>query len=347
MSAGPLGQPEGVALVLLLALLGSAFFSGCETGLMSASRVRLRRLARGEQGSLGRGRVARLRRLRERLDDAILTCLLGTNLCNVLASAVVTALFLEALGDRGEWVAIVVTSLGLVTLGEILPKILYREYPERLTLWSLPFLEGFRLAVSPVRWPLVAYAKLLQRLQGSQPLHAPGLDRSTLAALLAAGGAPATRDVRFGQAMERFLHLSNRRVADIMRPLAAVVTVPPEVSLEAALRTAAASGFSRLPVQGTDGDLEGYLLVRDLLLAEETLAAGEPAPAALVRPLLLVDAALSPYELFEELHARGAQFAAVVDRHGRALGIITLEDLIEKVTGAIADEFDQPQEIAV
>ena len=94
-------------------------------------------------------------------------------------------------------------------------------------------------------------------------------------------------------------------------------------------------------VRGTDGELAGYLLVRDLLLAEERVAADQPVPADLVRPLLLVDAGLSPYELFEELHARGAQFAAVVDRQGRALGIITLEDLVEEVTGAIADEFDR------
>ena len=57
-----------------------------------------------------------------------------------------------------------------------------------------------------------------------------------------------------------------------------------------------------------------------------------------------MDAALSPYELFEELHAQDAQLAAVVDTAGHSLGIVTLEDLIEKVTGAIADEFDQPEE---
>ena len=333
---------EMVVAVLLLSLLGSAFFSGCETGLMSSSRVRLRRLAsRGVSGT------DRLLRLRESLDDAILTCLLGTNLCNVLASAVVTALLIDLLGERGEFAAIVATSLVLVILGEILPKILYREYPERLTLWSLPALGVFRLLASPLRWPLGAYAKLLQRLQGPQPVFTPGLDRATLASLLASGGAPATRDLRFGQAMERFLHLSNRRVVDIMRPLAAVVAVPGEVTLAEALKVAARSGFSRLPVQGTDGDLKGYLLVRDLLLAETALAADQSVPASMIRPLHLVDAALSPYELFEDLHARRAQFAAVVDRAGRAMGIVTLEDLIEKVTGAIADEFDQPEEQTV
>lgn len=330
-----LGDPDLVVVLLGLALLGSAFFSGCETGLITASRVRLHRLNRA-----GDGRAAALQRWQRHMDDAILTCLVGTNLSNVAASAITTALLSALLGPRGEWLAVAVASLALVTFGEILPKIIYREYPEGLTMASLPGLRAFGLAIWPLRWLLGRYARLLQRLQRSAEDDASELDRAALARLLA-NTETDDRDRRFQRTMDRFLRLSQRRVADLMRPLAELVTVEPAVSLDGALATAAASGFSRLPVRGTDGDLAGYLLVRDLLLAE---AAARPAD--LMRPLLLVDAALSPYELFEELHARDAQLATVVDDRGRSLGIITLEDLIEKVTGAIADEFDQPEEKA-
>lgn len=335
---GPLAQPDLVALILLLAILGSAFFSGCETGLMTASRVRLqRRAARGDR------RVAALRGLRENLDDAILTCLVGTNLCNVLASSVATAVLLAALGEQGEWVAVLAASLVLVVFGEILPKILYREYPEQLSLRSVTLLRASRVVFSPLRWPLGAYAHLLRRLQGPAVDAVPGLDRRTVASLLAAA-EPATRERTFQATMERFLRLSSTHVAEVMQPLARVVSLPPGVTLREALDIAARSGFSRLPVRGTGGVFAGYLLVRDLLLAGETLADDQPVPLDLLRSLHLVDAGLSPYELFEDLHAVGAQFAAVVDRAGRALGIVTLEDLIERVTGAIADEFDQPEE---
>ena len=330
-----LGSLDLVALLLVLALVGSAFFSGCETGLLTASRVRLYRLAQG-----GDGRAAALQRWQERIDDAILTCLVGTNLSNVAASAVSTALLSALLGPRGEWLAVALASITLVTFGEILPKIVYREYPERLSMASLPALRAFGLLIAPVRWLLGGYARLLQRLQRGGDDEVSDLDRSALARLLSST-ATDQRDRRFQRTMDRFLQLSQRRVAELMRPLPELVTVEPTVDLEEALATATASGFSRLPVRGTGGDLDGYLLVRDLLLA----GAATP-PVALMRPLLLVDAALSPYELFEELHARNAQLAAVVDAEGSSLGIITLEDLIEKVTGAIADEFDQPEEKA-
>jgi putative hemolysin len=329
---------EVVALVLLVALFGSAFFSGCETGLMSMSRARLARRARD-----GDGRVRRLERLAAHLDDAILTCLVGTNLSNVLASAVTAAILSALLGPSGEGLAVLLASLVLVVLGEILPKILYREYPEGLMLRSLPVLAGFRWLIAPVRGALGAYAALLARLSRGQEAASPRLDRVALASWLAST-AESGGERRFQRTMVRFLQLSKRRVGDLMRPLDGVTTVAPGTTVDEALAEAARSGYSRLPVRGTLVDLDGYLLVRDLLLAEGQTEVDAPVPPALVRPLVLVDADLSPYELFEELHARGAQLAAVVDRTGRTLGILTLEDLIENVTGAIADEFDQPED---
>jgi len=331
-------SPDLVTVVLLLALLGSAFFSGCETGLLSLSRVRLEARARR-----GDRRVERLERLRANLDDAVLTCLLGTNLSNIVVSVVTTALLTAWLGASGEGLAVLSASLVLVIFGEILPKILYRESPEQLTLATLDVLRGFRWLVSPLRWALNAYAAMVARVMGDQATGVAELDRRGLANWLSRTHAERG-EARFHRTMVRFLQLSTRRIDQFMRPAAEVVTVPVAGTLEAALEVAARSGHSRLPVLGTQGDLDGYLLVRDLLLAEGRADRRQPVPQDLVRPLLLVDGAMSPYELFEELHARGAQLAAVVDGRGRALGIITLEDLIEKVTGAIADEFDPPED---
>ena len=97
--------PAAIWLVVLAiagGLLSSAFFSGCETGLMSVSRVRLRRTA-AARTPLAR----RLLHLLAILDQAILTCLIGTNLSNVLISAVATAVLTVRFGARGEWLAMI------------------------------------------------------------------------------------------------------------------------------------------------------------------------------------------------------------------------------------------------
>ena len=143
----------GVSLVM------SAFFSGSETGLMSVSRVRLRGR---EYGRGPRGR--RLDDLLRHIEDPIMTCLIGTNLFNVLVSAVVTAALTERFGERGEWLAVLIVATVVILFGEILPKVLYREFPERLTVASVPGIRVAMVLAAPVRWVLRGYSELWRRM---------------------------------------------------------------------------------------------------------------------------------------------------------------------------------------
>jgi CBS domain containing-hemolysin-like protein len=330
-------------LLVVGCLLVSAFCSGTETGFLSASRVRLRRLAAaGDRG------VAPVLELLNRMEDVVLTLLVGNNLINVLLSSLLTVTFIARYGEHGEAVAVVVAAFATAVFGEIIPKVVFREFPERLTIAAVPGLRVMMFVLAPARWLLNAYARLLQRLSGRGSAVGHALDRSGLVALLVGEEAPAAQDRHFRQALEQFLRLSGRQIAQMMRPLDDVVTVRHDATLRQVLEVAAASGFSRLPVAGpAAGQVLGYLLVRDLLfLAEEPGTDREaPVPPDVMRTILEVDGNLSPYELFEELHHRQHQLALVVDARSRPVGLLTLEDLIEKVTGSISDEFDPIAEV--
>jgi len=346
---------EAVIAVVAIGLLASAFFSGCETGYMGVSRVRLHRRER-------HGRRARIlrRHLRE-VEDPIMTCLIGTNLGNVIISAVLTAWLTARFSDSGEWLAVLVSSVLIILLAEMLPKVLYREFPERLMLASAPLVAVFMRVVAPLRWLLRGYSVFWRRLlPPSREGEQAGLDRQNLVALLLTNSVPATQDHRFRETMDRFLQLGQRDLRQIMRAPAELVTVPQEATLAECLRIAARSGYSRLPlVDGKGALLPAYLRVHDLLLdldtEERQPATGEadaaPVPDAaktgiprtLWRSFLMVDVGMSPYELFEELHGRGSPLALVVDGGGQPLGLVTLEDLTELVVGAIQDEFDTAQ----
>ncbi len=331
-------------LLLVVLLVASAFCSGTETGFLSASRVRLRRLA-----AAGERRVQPVLDLMNRMEDVVLTLLVGNNIINVLLSSLLTVTFMALYGEHGEEVAVAVATVATAVFGEIVPKVLFREFPERMTIAAAPVLRVMMFALAPARWLLNAYARLLQRLSGRHSAVGHALDRSGLVALLVGDETAAAQDRHFRQALEQFLRLSGRQVAEMVRPLAEVVAVRHDATLRQALDVAAASGFSRLPVTGpAAGQVSGYLLVRDLLfLAEEPgLDLEAPMPPEVRRTILEVDGNLSPYELFEELHHRQHQLALVVDDLGRPLGMLTLEDLIEKVTGSISDEFDPIAEVA-
>jgi len=170
------------------------------------------------------------------------------------------------------------------------------------------------------------------------------LDRRRLSALLLTNTAPRQADNRFAVALHRYLELAGHPIAESMKPVEKLVRVGPETTVGECLATAARSGFSRLPVTREDGrELQAYVLVRDLLFLSRDLH-DRPVPRRLWRLFLLVDARMSPYEIFEEMRGQNRQLAVVVDPDGNPLGMITLEDLIETVTGSIRDEFDAEEQ---
>ena len=240
------GVPElGWALILVLFGLGlSAFFSGSETGYMSVSKVRLRHQGRD---TTARGR--RLLKHLRRIEDPILTCLIGTNLFNVILTAIMTMVLTDRYGQKGEWLSVILAATLVIIFGEILPKIMYREFPESLTLASVSTISVFMVAMAPVRWVLNGYTKLLHRvLPGGETSEHRGLDRRSLAALLLGNSVPSREDQRFTNALDKYLDLASRRLGGVMRPFRDVETITSQTTVQECLAMARRSGFSRLPM---------------------------------------------------------------------------------------------------
>ena len=329
--------------MILLAIVGvglvmSAFFSGTETGYMSVSRVRLRSTG---QSTTKRGLLL-LDQLKQ-IEEPILTCLVGTNLFNVIISAVATMAFTERYGSDGQWMAVLTVSVMVIVFGEILPKVVYREFPEVMTMAAVPGIRVAMVLLTPLRFFLRAYSRAWLRMVPDNGAGTEvGLDRRNLAALLLSNSVPTKGDQRFADTLDRFLEVAGLTLGPIIRPLDQLMTVGPYATVGSCLELAAESGFSRLPITGVDGyQLEGYVLIRDLLFLSRQ-DHQRPVPRKLWRSFLLVDVRMSPFELFEELRHQEQQVAVVVDPGGSPLGMITLEDLIESVIGSVNDEFDMP-----
>ncbi len=325
-----------LALVVAVCLFVSGFMSGTETGLMSVSRIRLRFLELRRRHA----RVPELSRLLDRVEDPILTCLIGTNLFNVIISAVLTIAFTARYAQHGELLAAAVGSILIITLAEIVPKVLYREYPERLTLLSLPGLRVSMTLLAPVRWILLAYSRLLQALlPGRAAGESRALDRDAMTSLITTHPM-AEQDRRFTDILDRCLALADLDLTAIMTPWPRVETLPRKTSLERCRAVAARSGFSRLPVISEHGpEVLGWVLVRDLLFADDA-ADWDGIPLSMIRTCPYVDSRISPWALFEEMRWQQQQMAVVTDRAGNPLGQVTLEDLLEVLVGSIEDEFD-------
>ncbi len=331
-------SPAGTAILLMICLVSAAFFAGAETGLMSISRIRLRTLLRREPHA----GAAALRRLLARVEDPVLSCLIGSNLATVAFSAVLTAALTARYGDHSELAAAAIAAVVVIVFGEIVPKVVYREYPERLSLASVRPLRAAMLLLAPVRWVLLAYSSLIDRLLPGGGRHGEGavIGREAMHNLIAAHPA-AAQDERFTELLARCLALSDLNLEAVMTPWDQVDSLPRAVDPATCRRLAAASGYSRLPVLGdAPHEVQGWILVRDLLLSETVKQDWRRIPDALLRTCPRVDRGMSPWGLFEEMRWQRQQMAVVVDAEGNPLGLVTLEDLLEVLVGSIEDEFD-------
>ena len=332
----------GVAILALLCV--SAFFSGSETALTAASRVKLH--ARADKGDRAAETALSLKEDGERLIGAIL---LGNNAANILATSLATIFFTALAGESGVAVATLAMTALVVVFAEIAPKNFAISAPEEAaTLVSRPI-----AAVVRVLAPVVAATTVLVRAF----LRLFGVRTDPDAHVLAAEEIKGAIDLHHSEgAVEKderdrllaALDLRNREVSEVMRHRRGIQTLDADLPPAEILAFCLESPHTRIPVWRDDPEnIVGVIHAKDLLRAVHRLT-GEEGWSGIER-LDVDEVAMEPWfvpdttSLDEQLRAfltRRSHFALVVDEYGALQGLITLEDILEEIVGDIADEHD-------
>lgn len=328
------------ALVVLILIVASAFFSGSETALTAASRARMHAL---EQD--GNRRAQLVNRLLATPERIIGTVLLGNNLVNILASSLMTGLLIALFGEFGVLYATAVMTIIIVIFGEVLPKTYAIAYPDRIALGVAPVM---RILVR-VLWPLTAavqfiVSQILKLTPGTRDdeanILAPHEELRGAIELQHKEGAVARVDADM---LGGVLDLLDLKVLDIMVHRTKMRTLnidnPPDKLVEEVLK----SHYTRLPVWEEEPEnIIGVLHTKDLLVA---LGGVNWDHAKLdIRELLkepwFVPDATGLKDQLNQFLKRKAHFALVVDEYGEVQGLVTLEDILEEIVGQISDEHD-------
>jgi len=312
---------------LLLCLLMSAIFSGSETGFYTLSRLRMEAAARG--GSW----AARLVRALQRDESALLvTILVGNNLMLEVATGL-------AEGRVSGWSFVtpawreIVLALWLTPLvfflGELLPKDLFRRRPHAMVQAVAPVIALARVVLWPLVLPLRLLSSLIERVseldQGVGEVR-----QAAVLELLRQGTRQGVLEPHAERLARNVLTLNSTHCADVMLPWTEVEVLLQSMS-EVELRSALAqSSHSRLPVVSAEGAVQGYVHQLDVL-------AGEPSAPALagVRPLVALTPEQSVDRALGRLRTAG-QRVALVGTEREPLGLITLKDLVEEISGDLA-----------
>ena len=324
---------NGTSLLLMAVLVAfSAYFSATETAFSSLNRTRLRVLA--EKGDK---RAALACSLSEQYDKMLTSILIGNNIVNIALSSLCTLLFIHLLGDGGATVATAVTTVVVLVFGEVTPKSLAKESPERFAMFSAPFLRAVMWVLSPFAWLFSRLKKLVGRVVrsgGERPMT-----QEELLMLVDEVQQEGGLDKDEHELLRSAIEFTDRDAEDILTHRVDLEAVPADASPEEVARVFGESRFSRLLVYGTDiDDIVGVIHQSDFYA--DGLQGGKPL-SALMTPPLFVPKSIRISVLLRLLQRKKAHIAVVTDGYGGTLGIVTMEDILEELVGEIWDEHDE------
>ena len=323
-----------VALVILVAF--SAFFSASETAFSSLNQIRLK--SRAEDGDPS---AARVLAMSEQYDKLLSTILIGNNIVNIAAASIGTVLFTRLLDpQRGATVSTIVLTIVVLIFGEVTPKSLAKEMPERIATAVSPFLSLLMLLLSPLTWLFTQWKKLLGHFIHSG--EADTITEGELMTMVSEAESDGELTDRESQLIRSAIEFDDVEVEEILTPRVDVVAVEDTTSLEELAQTFAESGYSRLPVYHDNIDnIIGVVHEKDFYLAKLKKAA---TVEELVVPTLYTTGTTQISQLLRTLREQHHHMAVVVDEYGGTEGIITLEDILEELVGEIWDEHDEVTE---
>jgi putative hemolysin len=328
-----------LVLVAVLVLVNAAF-SGTEMALVSLREGQLQRL---EQRSATGALVARLAR---DPNNFLATIQVGITLAGFLASAAAAVSLaeplernLDFLGGAARPVSIVVVTLLLayftLVFGELAPKRVAMQRAERWALLSARPLAMMSTLTRPVVWLLSRSTDLAVRLLGGDPsVQREAVTEAELRELV---GTQPTITPQQRRIIDGAFEISERTLDEVLRPRPDVVVLDADWTAAQALDALVASGHSRAPVahDGNLDDVVGAVHLRDLI------GHGDRPVGELSSELAAFPETAGVLDVLHEMQTRRVQLVLVVDEHGAAAGIVTVEDLLEEIVGEIYDETDR------
>lgn len=319
--------------IMLLGFAGSALYSGLETGSYQLNRIRLQ-VAR-DRSLPG---AATLDRLVHKPATLLSVLLIGNNLANYMGTAAVTRFF-EASG-LGQWAQIAINTAVLTPLllifGEILPKDLFARHADRL---MYRFAKGLEVSRWLFTWtglvPVVqGVGNLGIRLFGQQDSVDMTHPRRRFGALVKEGAGYGVLSLEQTALTDRVLAMSSRKVAQEVVPWRSVHTVRVEDPLQRLRELGHRTGRSRYPVMEA-GQVVGVVHLMDALAPRNSKPEGPETIRSIMKPATRIDPKTTVRQGLATMQQRHVGLAIVGDESGLPMGIVTVKDLVETITGEL------------
>lgn len=330
-------NPENIRNIIALAvlILMSGYFSATETAFLSCNKTRLRTMA-----EKGNKRAALVNRLNENYDRLLSTILIGNNIVNLAAASIGTVLFVRLYGDIGATVSTAVITVLVLIFGEITPKNVAKDCPEKLAMFSAPIIRVLIWIFTPLNFLFGLWKKLISKV-----LHLESdskMSQDELLMLVEEVREGGTIDSEEGDLLKNAIEFNDMRAEDILTHRVDLEAVDIESTKEEIAEVFTQSKFARLPVyEDSIDNIIGILNMKDFY--DGTGITAKSIRDIMTKPLFVLKSEKID-ELLKLLQETKSQMAVILDEYGGTLGIVTLEDILEELVGEIWDEHDEVTE---
>ena len=317
-------------IILVILVILSAFFSATETAFFSANKIRLKALA-GD----GNKRAKKALKISENLDSLLSTILIGNNLVNIGATAIATVMFIDLINEEiGPTVSTVVTTIVVLMFGEITPKGIAKNMPERFCMFVAPVISLCMVIFKPVTWFISIWQKLVYKVIKAEEDR--GVTEEELITMVEEAHQDGEIDQNESELIRNAIEFDDIEVEDIYTSRVDLVAIDIEDSVEE-IAEQFEKGFSRLPVyRDTIDNIIGVLNQKDFAIMRKTQ---QTVNNVMTEPIFVVPS-MKISELLRTLQSKKSHMAIILDEFGGTVGIVTLEDILEELVGEIWDEHD-------
>ena len=322
----------GSIFAMAVCLAMSAYFSATETAFSSLNKTRLKVLADN-----GNKRAALALKLAENYDRLISTILIGNNIVNITIASVGTLLFVELYGDVGATISTVVVTLVVLLFGEITPKSIAKDAPERFAMFSAPFIRLWIWVLTPLNFLFTQCKKFISRFIKTD--GSAKMSHEELLLFMEDVEHDGGIDENEGELLRNALEFGDLTAAEILTHRIELEAVDINESHEEIAKAFTQSRFSRLLVyRDTIDQVVGVLHQKDFYINGKMT--DQPIAQIMTEPLFVYQHT-KIRDILKMLQHQKSHIAVVVDDFGGTLGIVTMEDILEELVGEIWDEHDE------
>lgn len=325
-----------VCLIVLILL--SAFFSSAETAFVSVNLIRMRSLA--EDGNRHAKKVLKITSDSSKMLSAVL---IGNNIVNISASSLATTITLSLWGNAAVSITTGILTLVILIFGEITPKTIATTYADKIACAYSGIIWVLMVVLTPVIFVINKLSKGVLILFGFNPnKHKAAITEDELRTLVDVGHEEGVLESDEHEMISNVFDFGDSHAKDVMIPRIDMTCISVDASYSEIIDIFREYKYTRLPVyEDSIDNIIGIINVKDLLLCDDP-------DCFCVRDILR-----KPYftfefkhisELMDELKKTSNNFTIVLDEYGVAVGMITLEDLLEEIVGEIRDEYDEDEE---